>query len=150
MSKPLHPIALFRLMILGPLASRGELKRGEVKAIVRELAANTYSIPNSRRVHISEQSILRWYYDWRRGGIEALNPTQRCDKGKTTLSAEIQTALLQLKQDNPARSINTVIDMMERQGIIAKNTLARATVHRFLQRQKCSKERARNNFPLSV
>lgn len=139
MSKPLHPIALFRLMILGPLASRGELKRGEVKSIVRELAANTHSIPNSRRVHISEQSILRWYYNWRRGGIEALNPTQRCDKGKTKLSIEIQTALLQLKQDNPARSINTIIDMMERRGIIAKNTLARATVHRFLKEQKCSK-----------
>lgn len=72
MSKPLHPIALFRLMVLGPLASRGELKRGEVKSIIRELASKTHNIPGSRRVHLSEQTILRWYYDWKRGGIEAL------------------------------------------------------------------------------
>lgn len=139
MSKPLHPIALFRLMVLGPLASRGELKRGEVKSVIRELASKTHNIPGSRRVHLSEQTILRWYYDWKRGGIEALNPTERCDKGKTQLSEEVQAALLQLKQDNPARSINTMIDMLERKGIVAKKTLARATAHRFLKQQKLSK-----------
>ena len=93
----------------------------------------------SRRVHLSEQTILRWYYDWKRGGIPALNPTERCDKGKTQLSEEVQTALLQLKRDNPARSINTMIEMLERKGIVAKKTLARATAHRFLQQQKLSK-----------
>src|SRR3990167_8557342 len=139
MSRPLHPIALFRLMVLGPLASRGELKRGEVKGVIRDLASKTHNIPGSRRVHLSEQTILRWYYDWKRGGIDALNPTQRCDKGKTQLSEEVQTALLQLKQDNPARSINTLISLIEKQGLIAKKKLARATVHRFLQQQKLSK-----------
>jgi transposase InsO family protein len=139
MSKPLHPIALFRLMVLGPLASRGELKHGEIKSVIREIASKTHNIPGSRRVHLSEQTILRWYYDWKRGGIEALNPTQRADKGKTQLSEEIQAALLQLKQDNPARSINTMIDMLERKGMVAKKTLARATVHRFLRQQKLSK-----------
>jgi putative transposase len=139
MSQSLHPTALFRLMILGPLASRGDLKRGEVKSIIRQLASKTHHIPGSRRVHLSEATILRWYYDWKRGGIEALNPISRSDKGKSQLSPEVQTALLQLKQDNPARSINTIIEMIERQGLIAKNKLARATVHRFLQQQKLSK-----------
>lgn len=139
MSKSLHPIALFRLMVLGPLASRGELKRGEVKAVIRELASKTHNIPDSRRVHLSEQTILRWYYGWKRGGIEALNPTSRSDKGKTQLSEALQAAILQLKQDNPARSINTMIDMLQRQGIVAKKQLARASVHRFLQQHKLSK-----------
>lgn len=139
MSKSLHPIALFRLMVLGPLASRGELKHGEVKGVIRDLASKTHNIPGSRRVHLSEQTILRWYYDWKRGGIEALNPALRSDKGKTQLSEVVQAALLQLKRDNPARSINTMIDMLERQGVIAKKKLARATVHRFLQQQKLSK-----------
>ncbi len=138
MSKPLCPIALFRLMILGPLASRGELQRGEVKSIVRELAAQKHAIPDSRRVHISEATILRWYYDWKRGGIEALSPSERNDKGKTKVPEAVQSALLRLKQDNPARSINTLIQMLESQGIVVKNQLARATVHRFLKRQQLS------------
>ena len=139
MSNSLHPTALFRLMVLGPLASRGELKHGEIKAIIRELASKAHNIPGSRRVHLSEQTILRWYYEWKRGGIEALNPIARADKGKTKLSEEVQAALLHLKQDNPARSINVMIDILERQGMVAKNQLSRATVHRFLKQQKLSK-----------
>ena len=76
MSRPLHPDALFRLMVLGPLASRGELKRGEVSTIIRELASKAYDIPNSRRTYLSPETIKRWYYDWMRGGIDALQQLQ--------------------------------------------------------------------------
>jgi transposase InsO family protein len=139
MSKPLHPLALFRLTVLGPLASRNQLRRGEVKTLIRELAAQTYHIPDSRRVHLSEETILRWYYDWKRSGIEGLIPKSRTDKGKTQLSIDIQSALLHYKKDNPARSINTLISLLEKQGLVARNKLSRATVHRFLQQQKLSK-----------
>jgi putative transposase len=139
MSKPLHPLALFRLCVLGPLASRGQLKHGEVKAIIRELAAKTYDIPDSRRIHLSEETILRWYYDWKKGGIEALVPQSRSDRGKTQLSKEVQTALIQIKKENSARSINTLIGLLEAQGIAAKGKLSRATVHRFLQQQQLSR-----------
>jgi putative transposase len=139
MSKPFHPLALFRLTVLGPLASRNQLRRGEVKTLIRELALQTYHIPDSRRVHLSEETILRWYYDWKRGGIEGLIPKSRTDKGQTQLSIDIQNALLHYKKDNPARSINTLIRLLEKQGLVARNKLSRATVHRFLQQQKLSK-----------
>jgi putative transposase len=139
MSKPLHPIALFRLSVLGPLASRGDLQRGEIKKCVQELAKNKFQIPGSRRIHLSEQTILRWYYDWQKKGIQGLIPKSREDKGKTQLSLEIQAALIQYKKDNPARSINTLISLIEKQGIVSKGELSRATIHRFLQRQNLSK-----------
>lgn len=133
MSKSIHPTALFRLMVLGPLASRGDVKRGEIKAIIRELASRPYDIPNSRRVYLSAETILRWYHAWRRGGIEALNPAERIDKGSTQISPEVQTKLRQLKQDNPARSINTLIAMIEQCGLVASGKLSRSSVHRFLK-----------------
>jgi putative transposase len=139
MSKPVHPLALFRLQVLGPLTSRGQLEHGEIKAIVRELAAKNYNIPDSRRTHLSAATITRWYYDWQRGGIEALAPTTRNDKGRTQLPAEVQHTVLQLKKDNPARSLNTIISMCEMQGIVAKDSLSRASIHRFLQQQQLSK-----------
>lgn len=138
MSRPLHPLIFFRLGVLGPLTSRGELKRGEVKMIVRELASKTYNIPDSRRVHISEQTILRWYYDWKRSGIDGLAPSVRCDKGKTLLQQSVQNELLRYKKDNPSRSINTLIELLEMQGVVGKGTLSRATVHRFLKSHKLS------------
>jgi putative transposase len=139
MSKPLHPDALFRLMVLGPLASRGELKRGEMSNIIRELASKTYDIPGSKRTFLSTQTIKHWYYNWKRGGIDALQPRERLDKGKTQLSPRVQEKLLQLKQDNPSRSINLLITMMESSGFISKNSVSRASVHRFLKQLKLSK-----------
>ena len=139
MTKPLHPMALFRLMVLGPLASRSELKRGEVKTIIRKLAADRYAIPYSQRTHLSEETIARWYYEWKRGGIEALNPKPRIDKGATQLSKPLQDRIIVLKKDKPSRSINTIIGMIEREGLISKGKLARASVHRFLQQQHLSK-----------
>ena len=139
MSKPLHPDALFRLMVLGPLASRGELKRGEVSSIIRELASRAYDIPGSKRTYLSAETIKRWYHDWKRGGIDALQPKERLDKGKTQLLPRVQERILQLKQDNPSRSINLLITMMESSGFISKGSVARASVHRFLKQLKLSK-----------
>ena len=139
MSKPIHPLALFRLSVLGPLASRDHLERGELKKIIQELASITYRIPGSKRNHLSPETIERWYYLWDRGGIEALAPKIRCDKNKTKLSEAVRTALLTIKQDNQARSLNTLVAMIEGTGIVAKGELARATVHRFLQQNALSK-----------
>lgn len=139
MSKPIHPTALFRLMVLGPLTSRTDIQRGEIKSIARELASKSYNIPDSKRTYISKDSILRWYYEWKRGGIEALQPLSRDDKGKTQLPPDIQEAIIQLKQDNPARSITTIVNMIERQGLVSKGKLSRSSVHRFLQHHRLSK-----------
>ena len=139
MSKPIHPTALFRLMVLGPLASRGEIKHGEVTHIIHRLASESYNIPDSRRTHLSEHTIARWHLLWKRGGIEALNPKIRADKGKTLISELVKNKLIMLKKDKPERSLNQLIDMIEREGLVSKATLARASVHRFLQQQQLSK-----------
>ena len=85
MHKQLSTMALFRLSVLGPLAARGNLSHGELKAITRELANKTYEIPGTLRTHLSEQTIRRWYYAWLKNSIEGLNPCQRHDKGKSHL-----------------------------------------------------------------
>jgi putative transposase len=139
MTKPMHPIALFRLTVLGPLASRGQIKRGEIKKIINELASQSYNIPNSRRTHLSAETIMNWYHKWKKNGIEALMPKLRLDKGGTKLSKEVQEALLLAKKNNSSRSIKTIIAILEHQGLIAKNTLSKASVHRFLKQQKISK-----------
>ncbi len=139
MSKPIQPVALFRLSVLGPLASRSGLKRGEATTIIRELASLRYDIPGSKRTHLSEDTIARWYSLWKRGGIDALNPNTRLDKGKTQLPPSVQEALLTYKKDNPSRSINMLIDLIERKGLVSKKTISRASVHRFLQQQQASK-----------
>ena len=50
----LHPVALFRLAVLGPLVSRDCLEHGELKRLLRELAERDYDIPGRARSYWRE------------------------------------------------------------------------------------------------
>jgi len=63
----IHPMALFRYSVLGPLLSRAQLQRGELKATLQELATRHYDIPGSRNSRLSEKTIEAWSYAWLRG-----------------------------------------------------------------------------------
>ena len=131
--KDIHPVALFRYSVLGPLVSRAQLSRGELKATIRELATRHYDIPGSRNSLLGEKTIEAWYYAWRRGGIEALTPKVRSDRGQSKLAPEVQEAILAAKRENPRRSIRTLRRLLERRGTVAKGALSRSAIHRLLQ-----------------
>lgn len=135
----IHSVALFRYSVLGALVSRGRLERGELKATIRELAAREYDIPGSRNSRLSEKTIEAWYYKWRRGGIEALAPRPRADRGQSKLPAEVQAAIVAAKRENPRRSINQIRRLLEQRGTVAKGALPRSSVHRLLKSQGLSR-----------
>ena len=56
----IHPMALFRYSVLGPLVSRAELQRGDLKATIHDLVARHYDIPGSRNSLLSEKTSKRW------------------------------------------------------------------------------------------
>ena len=68
----LHPMALFRLLVLGPLVSRSHLERGDLKRLIREIANREHDIPGASRQHIAEKTIEAWYYTYCREGVEGL------------------------------------------------------------------------------
>jgi transposase InsO family protein len=133
MTHTVHPIALFRLSVLGPLTSRLELPHGERKRLLKELASRPYEIPGSRRCYLSEKTIEAWYYAWKRGGIDELAPQVRCDKGQSKLDPELQELIVQAKRENPKRSLDELCRLLEARGLVAKGTLKRSTVHRLLR-----------------
>ncbi len=135
----ISPIALFRLSVLGPLASREKLERGELKRIIRDLAAKTYDIPDSDRNRLTEYTIEHWYYRWKRGGIEALTPRKRRDCGKTKLTKEYQEAILKCKTENKKRSINNIKRVLELTGISAMGKISRSSIYRLLRNVGLSK-----------
>ncbi len=129
----IHPVALFRYSVLGPLISRGDLPRGVLKATLRELASRPYDIPGARRRHLSEKTIEAWFYAWRRGGIEALVPKARSDRGQSKIAPAVQAALLAAKRHNPRRSIRMLRRVLEQRGTVAHGELSRSAIHRLLQ-----------------
>ncbi|MDQ6950612.1 MAG: DDE-type integrase/transposase/recombinase [Mariprofundales bacterium] len=127
--------ALFRLSILGPLVSRSNLEHGELKLRIQEIASRDYNIPHTnQRTCIAEKTIEGWYYAHRRGDIDALEPKARIDKGVSKLPLEIRERIIEAKKENARRSIDQIIVFLEGEGVVAKGSLSRSSVHRLLQR----------------
>ncbi len=137
--QPLDPKSLFRLSVLGPLLCREPLARGELRQLIGELAAREYHIPESQRTRLGEKTIEAWYYAYRHTGIEGLAPKVRCDRGQCRLSADLQQAILEAKQDNPRRSIRAIRQLLYTSGQAAKGSLSLSALHRLLQRHGLSR-----------
>ncbi len=139
MVKPIHPVALFRYGILGPLVSRQGLEPGELKVMLGTLSEKIYQAPNGKAERYSSKTIERWYYAYLKGGYEALNPKPREDRGHCQLPDDVQQALLAAKLAKPARSINTLIQLLQEQRIVSPSQLSRSSVHRLLKCHGLSK-----------
>ena len=137
--KDIDPVALFRLSVLGPLVSRPRLERGELQALLRELAEREYTVPNSRRGRLGEKTIEAWYYAWCKHGIEGLIPKPREDRGVSRIDPRVQAALLAAKRENPRRSIRQLRQLLEESGQVARGILSRSAIHRLLQREGLSR-----------
>jgi len=131
--KEIHPLALFRLSVLGPLVSREQLERGELQGLLRELSGRDYDIPGSSRSRLSEKTLEGWYYAYRHEGLEGLAPKPRADRGRSKILPEVQQAILAAKRANPRRSIRALRALLERAGVVARNELSRSAIHRLLQ-----------------
>jgi len=120
------------MTFLGELISRQFLSRGELKAIINELAQKHYTIPNSRHTQISGKTIESWYYAWKRGNVDALAPKVRLDKGQSKISESLQEAILKAKLDNPKRSLNSLLELLRMKNLEGAHALSRSSVYRLL------------------
>lgn len=133
MSNPLHPMALFRIAALGNLLTRDKLAHGERKQCFEAIAARSHRLPASGIKRFSAKTIERWYYKWQDGGVDALVPKTREDKGKSLIRADIQDAILSMKQEQPARSVNTIKALLEEHHFVGKDKVSRSAIYRFLK-----------------
>ena len=142
-----HPMALFRLSVLGPLASRGDLAHGELKRVIQELASREYDVPGSGLQHIAAKTIESWYYTYQRENLDGLVPKTRSDLGKSKLSQAVQEAILAAKRENPSRSLDSLVFFVETTGLAAKGAVPRSSVHRLLQSHGISRPTGAASLP---
>lgn len=139
MMSAVDPQALFRLSVLGPLVSRERLERGEFKRLVTELAQREYAIPGSQRHRLGAKTIEAWFYAWRRHGLEGLVPKTRLDRGRSRIEPALQEAILAAKRDNPRRSTQQILRLLQADGRAGAQALSRSALHRLLQQHGLSK-----------
>lgn len=109
-------IANFRYGVIAPVVVQ-PLERGEQARILRELAAKEYSIPFRKATRVHKRTLERWLQCYRKGGLDALKPTGRADRGG---SRALPRAVLEkaeaLKRELPSRSVPQIIAMLQLAG----------------------------------
>lgn len=127
-------VALFRYGIIGGLCGQ-ELARGELRAELRRLSTQRYRAPGAQRTRTFAVSTLeRWYYAYLNGGLEALRPKPRADRGRARgLSAEQRELLCDIRREYPKASARLILKTLVDDGRLPKGAVSAATVRRLFR-----------------
>nr|WP_238937922.1 hypothetical protein [Anaerobacillus isosaccharinicus] len=78
-----NEIAAFRFGLIAQVVQR-KLNAGEKYNLLKEIAAQRYSIPGSEKTTISLRSLERYLKNYEKDGFDALKPQKR-EKGKSSI-----------------------------------------------------------------
>lgn len=133
-------VAIFRSQVIGTIANR-ELSRGELKAELRHLSHTRFRPPGSDVTRtFSLPTLERWYYRYRRGGLAALRPMPRKDRGRAkALTPEQRTLLLDIRREHPNASVELIVRTLVADGRLEKAAVSCTTVRRFYREQGLDK-----------
>jgi len=124
-------VAIFRSEIVGAL-TRKELDHGELRAAFRALANERFRPPGvatTRRYSVA--TLERWYYAYRAGGLAALRPAPRSDRGHAQeLPAEQRQLLLDVRREHRSASVPLILRTLVADGRLAGGAVSPATVRR--------------------
>jgi len=98
-------VALFRSQIIGALAKR-EMSHGQLGQALRELSQQRFRPPGSDRTRtFSVPTLERWLYAYKKGGLKALVPRPRSDRGHgQKLNPEQRALLCDIRREHPQAS----------------------------------------------
>jgi putative transposase len=129
-------VALFRAEIVGALVRR-ELDRGELQGVFRELSQQKFRPP---RLHghgprsFSVPTLERWYYAYREGGLDALRPRPRSDRGRALdLTPEQRALVLTIREEHPHASVPLIMRTLVADGRLGEGVVSASTVRRLFR-----------------
>lgn len=142
MSKTLTPqdhaeeIALFRSEIVGALTRR-ELDRGELAQALTELSEQRFRPPQAQSTKAySVATLERWYYAYKSGGLDALRPSARSDRGRCRdLTPGQRKLLVAIREEHPSASVPVILRTLVAEGRLDKGAISASSVRRFYLEQ---------------
>jgi len=123
--------AMRRFLLISPLL---EPALPEAEASARRRALLATRMPDGRPV-LSARTLRRWLELYHAGGLEALRPRHRVDRGRVkTVTPDVLDAAIALKEELPTRSVRAILEILEQEGLLASGAVTRATLDRHLRR----------------
>ena len=123
----------FRFGVISPLLSQDDLR--PLKERIEEQAEKIWTLADGRLRQYTPAAIEDWYYDYRKGGFEALVNPPRRDKGThRVVGEEICQYIDKLLQDYPTLKSTNVIRRLNEQNLSADSSPSDATLFRYLRK----------------
>jgi putative transposase len=129
-------VALFRSEIIGQLG-RSELVHGELRRELRALSQKRFRPPQSHLTRsYSIATLERWLYAYRAGGLDALRPGARSDKGRARhLDDSVRELILDIRREHSSASVPLILRTLVADGRMTKDAVSPSTVRRLFQQE---------------
>ena len=134
-------MALFRHGLIGEL-SRRELSQGERAQALRRLSQQRVMPPGSDVTRgYSSPTLERWLYAFKAGGLEALVPRGRADRGRgRNFNPARRELLCDIRREHPQVSVTRILRTLQADGRIGTDVTACTVRRMFAEKGLCRAE----------
>jgi len=124
-------VAVFRYGIISPLLHRNE-EDGPLENELIRLTEKTFLKPDGSRASFSPETLRKWLYRYRSGGLPALYDATRKNKGThDAVPAALEDRLFKLREEHPRWTFARILAQVIDEKLWDMNTPVRATLYRF-------------------
>lgn len=122
--------ALWRYGIISPLLHRSD---GEpaLSRMIADLAEKTFIRPDGSPSVLSAETLRKWLYRYRRGGLDALHDQSRADKGVQQIPQDLAHALTDTRKEHPNLTLAKILEKLLARRMWNGRKPSRASLYRF-------------------
>lgn len=126
-------IALFKYGIIAPVCG-GFLSQCSKAEFYRSAAEKEYTLPDGKKRKYEASTIKKWTMLYAKGGIEALMPKKRADKGKSrTISEETGNQIRTYKEQFPKITGQMLFEKLLEDGTLRHGESSVDSIYRYLK-----------------
>jgi transposase InsO family protein len=127
-------IALKKFSLISPIIN-GQVPN--ITSYSEEATKEPVEMPHYGFKRYSPKTIPNWYSDYMKGGIDALKPARRSDRGTSrVLDADMCGSILKKLAEYPKAPTTVIYDMLVDEGAFMNKDVSIATVRRFVKENR--------------
>jgi transposase InsO family protein len=124
-------LAVWRYGIISPLLHRNE-EDGTLDQELQALATQPFRRLDGSSVSYSPETIRKWLYRYRHGGVPALGDIPRSNRGKhAAVPVQLADRLMELRQEHPRWTLARMLTKLVEEKLWDMVNPSRATLYRF-------------------
>ena len=136
-------VAQFRFALIAPVI-QGLFPDTSATAYYKRVTASPLTLPDGSTVSYSYKTLEKWKSQYKLGGLDALMPNTRCDKGLSrALNEEAIAEIYRIKLEHPRMNATQIYEHLVRESFIPANVSV-DSVQRFIRRNDLKSARDPN------